>query len=78
MKNFFQKIGNAEIRNIISIISVLGAFAVLYLLIMKPIPAENKDTLNLSVGFILGGLIGGINGYYFGASKGHSPDKPAT
>lgn len=72
MKRFWEKIGVAEIRNIIAIISVVGAFIMLYLLIMKPIPAENKDTLNIAVGVVLGGLIGGVNGYFFGASKNTS------
>ncbi|HEV7782600.1 MAG TPA: hypothetical protein VGO58_15100 [Chitinophagaceae bacterium] len=69
MKKIFAKIGTAEIRNIIAIISVLGAFLMLYMIIIKPIPAENKETVNLCVGFVLGGLIAGVNGYYFGASK---------
>ncbi len=70
MTEFLKKITKSDIRNIIAIISVIGAFIMLYLMIMKPIPAENKDTVNIAVGVVLGGLIGGVNGYYFGASKG--------
>lgn len=73
MKKFWEKVSTGDIRNILAIISVVGAFIVLYLLIIKPIPAENKETVNLTIGFVLGGLIGGVNGYYFGASK--SPTK---
>lgn len=69
MKKFFDRIGTTEIRNIIAVISVIGAFIMLYLLIIKPIPAGNKDTVNIAVGVVLGGLIGGVNGYFFGASK---------
>lgn len=69
MKKLFDKIGKTEVTNIIGIISVVGGFVMLYLMIITPIPAENKDTVNLSVGVILGGLIGGVNGYFFGASK---------
>ena len=69
---FLQRITKQDIRNIIAIISVVGAFIMLYLMIIKPIPAENKDTVNIAVGVVLGGLIGGVNGYYFGAAKGDS------
>lgn len=64
-----QRITKSDIRNIIAIISVVGAFVMMYLMIIKPIPAENRDTVNIAVGVVLGGLIGGVNGYYFGASK---------
>jgi hypothetical protein len=67
---WFQKISSGDIRNIIAVISVVGAFLVMYLIIIKPIPVENKETVNLALGFVLGGLIAGVNGYYFGASKG--------
>lgn len=66
---WLQRISTTSIRNIIAIISVVGAFLMLYLAFIKPIPAENKETVNLAVGFVLGGLIAGVNGYYFGASK---------
>lgn len=69
MKEWFNK---SDIRNIIAIISVVGAFLIMYLIIIKPIPAENKETVNIALGFVLGGLIGGVNGFYFGASKGDS------
>lgn len=69
MRKIWEKIGTAEIRNILAVMSVLGAFIALYLIIMKPIPEGNKDTVNLTVGFVLGGLVGGVSGFYFGASK---------
>lgn len=76
MKKFWDKIGTTEIRNILAVISVVGAFIVLCMIIMKPIPEGNKDTVNLALGIILGGLVGGIAGYYFGASKDNSTPKP--
>ncbi len=69
MKKFWDKIGTTEIRNILAVISVIGSFIVMYLLIIKPLPVENKETVNLALGFTLGSLIAGVNGYYFGASK---------
>lgn len=72
MTEFLKKITKSDIRNILAVISVLGAFVVLYLLIITPIPAANKDTVNLALGFVLGGLVGGVSGFYFGASKGET------
>lgn len=69
MKKFLESISSGEIRSIIAVITVVGSFVALYLIILKPIPETNKDTVNLAVGFILGGLVGGVSGYYFGASK---------
>lgn len=69
MKKIREIIQTSDIRNIIAVMSVVGAFLTLWFLITKPIPAENKETVNLTIGFVLGGLIGGVNGYYFGASK---------
>ncbi|HEX7906224.1 MAG TPA: hypothetical protein VF487_20260 [Chitinophagaceae bacterium] len=76
MTEFLKKVSTGEIRNIIAIVSVIGAFVMLYLIIMKPIPAGNKDTVNLAVGFLLGGLIGGVNGYFFGNSKPNTVKDP--
>jgi hypothetical protein len=75
MTEFLRKINKTDIRNIIAVIGVIGSFVLLYFMIIKPIPAENKDTLNLSIGFVFGGLISGIAGYYFGSSKGETKAK---
>ena len=75
MKKFWEKIGTTEIRNILAVISVIGSFMVLYFLIIKPIPGENKETVNLALGFTLGSLVAGVNGYYFGASKDQKPQE---
>jgi len=69
MEDFFKKIGNTEVRNVIAVITVLGAFILLVLLTLKPIPEVNKDTLNLAIGFVLGGLVSGVAGFYYGSSK---------
>lgn len=69
MKQIWQKIGQAEIRNILAVVSVVGCFILLYIMTIKPIPVENKDTINQSIGFVFGGLLGGVTGFFFGASK---------
>jgi hypothetical protein len=72
MGKWFSSIGKSDIRNILAVIAVVGAFIVLYMLIVTPIPETNKDTVNLALGFVLGGLIGGVTGFYFAASKGET------
>jgi Na+-driven multidrug efflux pump len=69
MKQFFQNIGKTEIRNILGVIVVIGCFVLLYILQVKPIPAANKDVLNIAIGFVFGGALAGVIGYYFGSSK---------
>ena len=69
MKKFWNALGTTEIRNILAAITVIGSFGALYLMIFKPIPAANRDTVNLTVGFVLGTGIGAVMGFYFGASK---------
>lgn len=69
MKQFFQNIGTSDIRNILGITTVIGCFILLYLMMIKEIPAGNKDVVNIAVGFIFGGLLAGVAGFYFGASK---------
>lgn len=79
MKDFFKKIGSTEIRNILAVITTIGCFVLLYLLIIKPVPNENKDILQIAVGFVFGGALGGVMGFYFGASKTTpSEDKDET
>jgi hypothetical protein len=76
MTEFFKKITKSDIRNILAIITVIGCFVLLYLLQIKAVPADNKDVLNIAVGFVFGGLLSGVGGYYFGASKSDSkPDE---
>ena len=72
----FDKIIKQSIRNIIALITVLGAFTVVILLIFHRVPDGNKDTVNVALGFVLGGLVGGVSGFYFGASKTASNETP--
>lgn len=75
MKKFFENIGKTEIRNILAVITVIGCFILLYLLQIKPIPDGNKDVLNVAIGFVFGGTLGGVSGYYFGSSKDDKVNK---
>lgn len=78
MKQFFDKIGKAEITNILGVLIVLGCFLLMYVMLIKDIPTNNKDVVNTAVGFIMGGALAGVVGYFFGASKDRSNDKPTV
>lgn len=75
MKKFFDNIDKTDIRNIIAVITVLGCFVLLYILQIKAIPVENKDVINIAIGFVFGGLLSAVGGYYFGGSKSEIDNK---
>lgn len=72
MTQFFRKIGTTDIRNILAVLYVSMILVYIYVLVYKPVPAENKDLVNIIGGNVIGGL-GVILGYYFGASKKDTP-----
>jgi hypothetical protein len=76
MKKLFDGINKTDIRNILAIITTLGCFILLYLLQVKAVPIENKDVLNIAVGFVFGGALSGVMGFYFGSSKQDNEPKP--
>lgn len=69
MTEFLHKVTSKDIRNILAIIIVLGTFVVIITMLYKEVPHGNRDTINLVVGTLLGGALGGVCGYYFGSSK---------
>lgn len=69
MNEIFGKITSKDIRNILAVIIVLGTFVVIITMLYKEVPQGNRDTINLVVGTLLGGALGGVVGYYFGSSK---------
>lgn len=69
MKKLFNNIGKTEIRNILAVMIVCGCFILLYLMQIKPVPTENQGILNVAIGFVFGGALAGVVGYYFGSSK---------
>lgn len=59
------------VRPLLALIIIIAAFGFLYVLVYKPIPKGNENTINLVVGFVLS-LVSGIAAYYFGTSKDKS------
>lgn len=75
MKQFLETFSKTNIAHILGVIIVIGSFILLYQLIYHPIPAENKDVVNIAVGFVLGGALAGVTGYFYGASKSDKPQQ---
>ena len=59
-------------ENVTEILGIIGytmSFVFLFFLVFIPVPAVNQKLVDVSVGFIIGTIVTGISGYYFGASK---------
>jgi len=63
-----QYLKNMQFKHILSLVSVVGIFSLLGILLLKPIPDANKDVVNISIGTLIGGLIARIAGNYFPSS----------
>ena len=77
MPEWLKKISKTDIRNILAVIIVLGSFLLLYLLQVRPIPEQNHDLVLTAGGFIFGGALAGVVGFYFGATKGEKKGSDA-
>jgi lipoprotein signal peptidase len=69
MKRFLETFSKTQFGNILALIIVLGCFVLLYTMMIKEIPPQNKDVVNIAVGFIFGGALAGVIGYYYGGTK---------
>ncbi len=58
-----------SITELLALISAIGSFSFLLMLLFKSIPPENKDLINILGGVVIGTSLGGAYGYYFGQSK---------
>ena len=75
MPEWLKRLTKTDIRNSLAIIIVLGCFGLVYLLQVKAIPQENHDIVNIVAGFIYGGALAGVVGFYFGSTKQEKNNK---
>lgn len=67
LKHFFDRV---DIMQFFVGLSVMGIFFMLiYALIYRAIPIDNKDMVNHAIGLVEGAVIM-VVGYYYGSSKG--------
>lgn len=69
MPEWLKRLTKTDIRNSLAIIIVIGCFGLVYLLQVKAIPEQNHDIVNIVAGFIYGGALAGVVGFYFGSTK---------
>jgi hypothetical protein len=69
MKQWWQNVSKTDIRNVISIIAVMGVFALVFVLVFHEVPTNNKELVNMVAVQIVSTLLGGLVGYLFGTSK---------
>jgi hypothetical protein len=75
MRRLFENISKTDIRNIISLVIVLGCFTLLGVMLLRSIPVDNKDIVLTALGFVFGSGMSGVTGYYFGSTKGDKNEK---
>lgn len=70
MTKFFELFAK-NVRSLIAISVIYLGFGFLFCLLFVPIPVENKDSVMLSAGLVLGVVVS-VAAYYFGSSKDKS------
>jgi hypothetical protein len=73
----FKDIQKCSGQMFLAVVIILSAVAVLFRILMYPIPPENKDLANIVIGIIIGTGFGSVVSYYFGSSIG-SRNKETT
>jgi hypothetical protein len=64
-----MKDGNNIFKYILGGMVVAGYFVLLYLLLLRIVPEQNRDLLNLVVGALIGSFAAVVQ-YFFGSSSG--------
>jgi hypothetical protein len=68
MTEFIRKITSKDIRNIIAVLIVFGTFILMYIFMIKDMPAGNKDLVLVTAGGIIT-VLKDVTSYFFGSSK---------
>lgn len=68
MPEWLRKWAKSDIRNGIAVLYVVMVLVYIYVLVYHPVPAENKDLINVIGGHVIAGL-GLVLAYYYGSSK---------
>lgn len=72
MKRFFESLSKSEIRAVISLITVIGCFLLVGLLMVVEVPQRNERILDMALGALLLGCAGAVYQFHFGTSKNES------
>lgn len=69
MKEWWRNLNKTDVRNLLAMVTLLGVLLLLLVLIFYPIPQRNQELVYMAMGIFLGQGMGGVMGFYFGASK---------
>jgi hypothetical protein len=69
MKQWLLNWNKTDMRNILAIITLVGVMLLLTVLLFRPLPNGNNELVYMAMGYLMGQALGGVFGYYFGASK---------
>lgn len=58
----------SDTRNTLGIIVISLAFLALFILMFHSIPKDNSHLVDISLGFLLGGAVTSVMGYFFSQS----------
>jgi phosphotransferase system glucose/maltose/N-acetylglucosamine-specific IIC component len=67
--DLIRRLGKTEIRNLLAVCSLLGCLTLIGLMQVHPVPEQNKDILNIAIGFLFGSCLSPVFQFFFGASK---------
>lgn len=69
MKEWWRNLNKTDVRNLLAVITLLGAISMMFVLLFYPIPVRNQELVYLAMGIYLGQQLGGVNSYFFGGNK---------
>lgn len=69
MKKLLEKLGKSEVRTVLAFMTLVFCFFIIVMMQFHPIPKENKDMLNIAIGFMFGSCLAPVYQFFFGTSK---------
>ena len=72
MAELIRKLSNADTRTILALITLIGCLILVGIMQFHPLPKDNKDMINISIGFLFGSCLSPVFQFFFGSSKTES------
>jgi hypothetical protein len=67
----WEKLNKLSVQVIISVIVVVASYLFLFILAVKPIPAQNEKLIDILGGIVIGSSLTGVIGWLFTTNKQH-------
>ena len=65
----WEKLNKVSVQVIVAVISIIASYGLLYFLIFKAVPPENKDLVNVMIGVVCGSTVSAIMGWLYTTNK---------